>query len=348
MQRLVEMGYRSDMIEDAGDYFAVEGDILIGKESLRSLPSSRAPRGQPGGPDLRFQYHTNNLVDPAIVTNIRVDVSGAESSWQAAARQAMAEWNALTTGSTIRFVEGSPPHIVLVMSDTMYFGNCTNFVVARAKFPQGGQPGNTVFINSKGTSCLNASQKKYNMAHELGHTIGFRHTNWYTLGEGQGSEGALWIAGTPGTAGDPASVMNGGTGLNSWNGFSYYDKVAGFFLYPPPTFVQPPTYPGGIPSFSWSSAPGSPEYRVRYEVSGYWMDPQHEHWPIWEVRYTPWTFGNSATFPELTYTGVSYCSGELGPGQYYYYAAFFSLEIKYPAGSRAASLGTADVLTCPQ
>ncbi len=73
------------------------------------------------------------------------------------------------------------------------------------------------------------SQKTYNLVHELGHCIGFRHTNWYSLGEGSGSVGANQIPGSP--TSDSNSVMNGGTALNSWKGFSNWDIFSVKYLY---------------------------------------------------------------------------------------------------------------------
>ena len=68
------------------------------------------------------------------------------------------------------------------------------------------------------------------MVHELGHCIGFRHTNWDIKGEGISSVGANYIPNTPNQ--DSNSVMNGGTASYSWNGFSSYDISAVKYLYP--------------------------------------------------------------------------------------------------------------------
>lgn len=68
------------------------------------------------------------------------------------------------------------------------------------------------------------------MVHELGHCIGFRHTNWLSRGEAEMN--AIHITGTP-LGQDPNSVMNGGTASYTWNGFSNYDIKAAQYLYTP-------------------------------------------------------------------------------------------------------------------
>ena len=73
------------------------------------------------------------------------------------------------------------------------------------------------------------------MVHELGHLIGFAHTNWRELGES--SEGIFNIPGVANTA-DPFSIMNTpeaniNTFQNlSFNGLSVRDKKALSIMYP--------------------------------------------------------------------------------------------------------------------
>lgn len=81
---------------------------------------------------------------------------------------------------------------------------------------------------------VSESTKIYNMVHELGHCIGFRHTNWED--EGYYNQNGDYIGGNyiPNiTQPDPNSVMNKETALYSWNGFSQYDIIAVNYLYPP-------------------------------------------------------------------------------------------------------------------
>jgi hypothetical protein len=69
--------------------------------------------------------------------------------------------------------------------------------------------------------------KRLTMVHELGHCIGFRHTNYLALSES--TSNATFISGTSHTV--PGSVMNGGSVL-PWTGFTAFDIVAFRDVYP--------------------------------------------------------------------------------------------------------------------
>jgi hypothetical protein len=113
-------------------------------------------------------------------------------------------------------------------------------VAAQATFPAdapfSGWPGPTIEVNTAYTGTPNNDLTKLrNMVHELGHAIGFRHTNWQTNDCDNspcqpGEYGANQIPNTPPT--DAASVMNGGTATEEWAGFSQNDSLATTYLYP--------------------------------------------------------------------------------------------------------------------
>jgi hypothetical protein len=248
------MGLRGDMVQDFGSYVVVEGDIRIDKSQLRA---GTRPTGDPHGP--RYQYHTTNLVSSPKVHQIVVDVSGLAgvTAWQTAARDAMTQWNAIS-GSYVKMVEGSPADIT--------FGTaCTSSsIAAYASFPSGGNPGSTVTVNTCFGYTLNDSQRLRNMVHELGHTLGFRHSNYTQQGETAGTDGAILISGTPTSGNDANSVMNGGTALNSWIGFSTYDQTAVRALYWLPAVGSlSVTDSGGYPLVSWTGALDATSYTVR-------------------------------------------------------------------------------------
>lgn len=122
----------------------------------------------------------------------------------------------------------------------MTMGNLgTSGVLASASFPnRRGTAGRTITVNTVNYG-LSTSEKRFVMVHEMGHCIGFRHTNWFDRNsdgnqttndsEGVGSIGANHIPGTP-TGLDPNSVMN--AIVDSWNGFGNNDKTAVQYLYP--------------------------------------------------------------------------------------------------------------------
>ena len=239
MAAIAQLGFDTRGVVDRGDYVIVEGDIALPKDQLlsamrRSQRSSDATEKlRPTGP--RYQWLTDTIVSQANIANIKVDLSNiaGDVSWTNAARAAMAEWNGLP-GSEIFFSEGSPADITISFG---YIQNAPDFV-AVASWPTGSpaKPGPTITINTGFQDPLNAAQKLRNMVHELGHTLGLRHTNWANnpcvnpLGGffGNHSEGvppgAHQIYGTPQF--DASSIMNGCTATASWAGFSHYDSVA--------------------------------------------------------------------------------------------------------------------------
>src|ERR1700752_338204 len=252
--QIAALGFRSDMIEDRGTYLLVEGDIKIEKSSLAPADALHP----------QFQWVTDLLVGSSQVQNIYVDLSGLASqpTWQSAAQSALTEWNKVNC-SSVRLVEGTPADITFsTVADP------DPNLAARASWPAdappgSGKPGPTIVVNTNYTATPNNSSTKLrNMVHEIGHTIGFRHTNWQARNEGTGP-GANQVAGTPPT--DGASVMNGGTATESWVGFSSYDTVASRVTYSGGPCVTPiqghdRIIAGQICHYTESPTGGTPPY----------------------------------------------------------------------------------------
>ena len=116
-----------------------------------------------------------------------------------------------------------------------------NFL-ASAGFPSGGNPYNLIKINStligQGNSGTFINYCATIMAHEIGHCIGFRHTDYMDRSfscntggnEGSGGVGAIHIAGTP-TGPDDESWMLACIGNNDNRPFNNNDKTALGVLY---------------------------------------------------------------------------------------------------------------------
>ena len=184
-------------------------------------------------------------VTPTNVANITIYADNTVSAeWIAALDQSIANWNSTNsrvfmkrvtatttttttggtttgpkkkrTGTTTTTTTTSIPSYNILVT-TMY-DNATS-TVAQAYLPgYYGTVGHEVTINTA-YNYLSASYKTFTLTHELGHAIGFTHTD--------GTYGDL-VPGTPET--DPNSVMN--SFVLPWNGFTSYDVLAVTTVYP--------------------------------------------------------------------------------------------------------------------
>lgn len=227
------------------DYSAVTKTFTVTKDAKLSLadaegyfqkqPTQGAQNSQ--GTQQRVNTYT---VSSTRVRNITVYCDGTvPSDWVAIMDQAIANWNA--TGSAIHLSRVTSQYITSTSTSTTTtkgrkrttstttttsadvlvnsFNDATTSTIAQAYYPSStGAPGNQVNINLYYTY-LSDSYKVFALTHELGHIVGFTHTDQ--------TYGSL-INGTPVT--DPSSVMN--SVCLSWAGFTNYDVTAFKTIYP--------------------------------------------------------------------------------------------------------------------
>ncbi|HEX2534989.1 MAG TPA: M57 family metalloprotease [Chitinophagaceae bacterium] len=237
LAQIKALGFGTQNVSKVDGGYLVEGDIVLSEEQLTQAPSS---------PNMLIareeQYRTFNLVNPSTYPTIRVALSNSSSQHQAAFSAALDEairrYNA--EGLRVRFQRvTSSPHITV-----QAYYQVSN-TLGSAGFPSSnGAPYKTIQMNtyhySTSTGSTNTNYIGTIIAHEMGHCIGFRHTDYmnraYSCGsggnEGQSTTGvgAVHIPGTP-TGPDSRSWMLACIGSNVNRPFNSNDRVALNYVY---------------------------------------------------------------------------------------------------------------------
>jgi hypothetical protein len=231
------LGFSTANVQKVEGGYLVEGDILLQHADLAAQPTS---------PNMIIaqeeHYRTFNLVNPSSYPTIKVRLSnsssGHSSVFSAALDEAIRRYNAESLRVRFQRVT-SGQHITV----NAYYQ--VSNVLGSAGFPSSsGAPYSQVQMNtyhySTSTSTTNRNYIATIMAHELGHCIGFRHTDYmnraYSCGsggnEGQSTTGvgAVHIPGTP-TGPSSSSWMLAciGSGVN--RPFTSNDRVALTYVY---------------------------------------------------------------------------------------------------------------------
>jgi predicted Zn-dependent protease len=223
------------------------------------------------------QYKTTEIVSAGNAQNITININALHSSWLPAFNRAIEELNGVRHAKlnfTTTTSSNSDINIIMV-------NNGSNSYIGRAEFPDmsTNEAGSEIRINSyyNSNNNLSLAEKYQTIIHEIGHTLGLRHTNWFDRNsdgnqndnEGLTMYGAVHIPGTtPGL--DSQSFMNA---FNCpWSGFSSNDYIALRYLFPPDNNITAPTvtsasidWTTGSPKLIWSAVAGADYYRVYRE-----------------------------------------------------------------------------------
>jgi len=228
-------GFGTDNIQKIDEGYLVEGDIILTSEFLSSSPANQTLRT-----GTEEQYHTTNLVTGlprAISLSLSPSLANKPGYSQALAI-VRDRYNAL--GLTLSFIIAAPGK-----GDINYVDGHGNFL-ASAGFPgSNGTPFGTIKVNTKsigiGTSSTFINSLGTIMAHEAGHCIGFRHSDFLDrsvscggshVNEGASTVGAILIPNTPAAPdGDLGSWMLSCIGSGQNRPFTEFDKAALDFLY---------------------------------------------------------------------------------------------------------------------
>ncbi|HYG04161.1 MAG TPA: M57 family metalloprotease [Chryseosolibacter sp.] len=224
LAKIRALGFSAENVQLVDDGYLVEGDIMLHAHDLDGPADSKK---------LRIaeveQYHTFNLVDgPRTITvSVSGTVSGAFSN---AVNNAIARYNAQNLSISMQRVSSGGDINIKMVNTGRY--------IASAGFPdRQGDPYPTVNYAKKYSNYSDGFMTTV-IAHEIGHCIGFRHTDYmnraYSCGsggsEGAGSVGAVHIPGTP-TGPDNASWMLACLSASTNRPFNANDREALSYLY---------------------------------------------------------------------------------------------------------------------
>lgn len=228
LAKIYNLGFSSKNVVKHEEGYLVEGDIVITEDQLNTTPEMQFLRI--AGEE---QYRTFNLVGslPRTIT-VRVSTS-LPSAYVTATDEAIRRYNA--ENLRVRFSRVTSGGNIVISPAPSGAG-----YLASAGFPSGGNPYSSVRVNSAylgsnpGTNYLATI-----LAHEIGHCIGFRHTDYmnrsYSCGgspvnEGASTVGAVHIPGTP-TGPSAGSWMLACIGSGQNRPFTTSDRTALNYLY---------------------------------------------------------------------------------------------------------------------
>jgi hypothetical protein len=232
LSKIKALGFGISDVRVHEDGYLVEGDIILTNEVLNR---------QVNGNILKVanaeQYRTTNLVKgtPRVISVALDSKLAAHAGYPEALQEMVNRYNALKLTLTYKVVSSGA---------TITYVNGNGSYLASAGFPtSSGEPYGQVKVNARaigsGTSTTFINYLATILAHEGGHCIGFRHTDYmdrsFSCGgaptnEGASTVGAILIPGTP-SGPDAKSWMLSciGSGVN--RPFNSNDKTALNYLY---------------------------------------------------------------------------------------------------------------------
>ncbi|RYZ62059.1 MAG: protease [Chitinophagaceae bacterium] len=205
LSQIKGLGFSTQNVKKVEEGYLVEGDIVLTDELLNSTPEQSLLRI--AGNE---QYRTTNLVTK-LPRTITVAVSGLGTAFVQGTDLAIGRYNAL--GLQIKFQRITSGRANITIQGFNQAPSGGYITLGSAGFPsRKGDPYTTIKMNTNQYAYGANPDVKYVgsvIQHELGHCIGFRHTDYMDrsfscngayANEGASNIGAIHIPGTPTTA----------------------------------------------------------------------------------------------------------------------------------------------------
>jgi hypothetical protein len=236
LNKIQQLGFSTQDVIADGDGYIVERDIKLHDHDLNSGPIEQQV--------LRIaeteQYRTYNVVARGSGRTITVKAAAnLPVVYQYALDEAIGRFNNLRIRGQGLYLKFSRiPSSSSQKAEISIVGGSGGFL-ASAGFPQDGNPYNRITVNTSTIGNQSQATIATILAHEIGHCIGYRHTDYmnraYSCGgspsnEGAGSIGAVHIPGTP-SGPDAGSWMLACIGNNQVRHFNANDIKALDHLY---------------------------------------------------------------------------------------------------------------------
>lgn len=230
LKKISSLGFSISGVRAYNDGYIVENDIYIHRDSLNNAPITSST--------LRIanseQYRTINVVKVPRTISISGELIGGKLN--VALDTMINRYNKLNLNLKFRRVI-SDGYIRLYPKYDF-----TGGVIATSGFPNSfGDPYRNVLINMYLLSAYNMQQWGFILQHEIGHAIGFRHTDYMDRSfscfglpspsnEGQSDVGAILIPGTPSTPNEESFMLSCYDG-NPQKTFNSNDIIAMKYLF---------------------------------------------------------------------------------------------------------------------
>ncbi|WP_164018312.1 M57 family metalloprotease [Pyxidicoccus trucidator] len=226
VSNLIEAGFPAE------DIMVADGAVYVGRDAHVTLEASREMLQAPA--ESAEQYRTTNLVGSS-VTKICVNPTSTFNTFPLLSQGldlAIANYN--ERGLRITFARGPTTGCTANITAQTMSGTGGS-----AGFPSGGLPYGIINIGT-GLNSYSADVNEHVITHELGHAVGFRHSDYYNRSiscgaggdEGDAGVGVIHIPGTPTTATVGGSIMNSCFRSTETGEWTSSDITALAYLYP--------------------------------------------------------------------------------------------------------------------